>query len=256
MTKIGILGVGHLAELMVRGQDGSGYDLILSPRNAETAARLAGEFGCKVAASNQDVIDRADGIFVCLPARTGVAELSTLRFRPGQPVLSAMAGTGLSVLQQAVGPARAAITMMPGYANAFRCGPSILHPDDGFWRDFLSKVGPVEPFADEASFTVAAVFGALSGASFGWMAHIIGWFEQQGLPPETARRLIAATLRGNAEVLLQEDRTLEKITESVVTPGGISELVLTTLGQQNGLSAWDEGLDRVLSRIGGAGKGA
>jgi pyrroline-5-carboxylate reductase len=68
--------------------------------------------------------------------------------------------------------------------------------------------------------------------------------------------LIAATLRGNAEVLLQEDRTLEKITESVVTPGGISELVLTTLGQQNGLSAWDEGLDRVLSRIGGAGKGA
>jgi pyrroline-5-carboxylate reductase len=256
VTTIGILGVGHLAELMVRGLEGSGYALILSPRNAEIAAHLAEDFGCKVAASNQAVIDMADGVFVCLPARTGLAELSTLRFRPGQPVLSAMAGTGLSVLQEAVGPARAAITMMPGYANAYRCGPSILHPDDGFWRDFLSKVGPVEPFADEASFTIAAVFGGFSGASFGWMAHIIAWFEAQGLPPETARRLIAATLRGNAEVLLREDRPLDEITESVVTKGGISELVLTTLGQHNALSAWDEGLDQVLSRIGGAEKGA
>ncbi len=249
MTTIGILGVGHLAELMVRGLEGSGYALILSPRNAEIAAHLAEDFGCKVAASNQAVIDMADGVFVCLPARTGLAELSTLRFRPGQPVLSAMAGTGLSVLQEAVGPARAAITMMPGYANAYRCGPSILHPDDGFWRDFLSKVGPVEPFADEASFTIAAVFGGFSGASFGWMAHIIAWFEAQGLPPETARRLIAATLRGNAEVLLREDRPLDEITESVVTKGGISELVLTTLTQHHALTAWDDGLDRVLDRI-------
>ena len=43
MTTIGILGVGHLAELMVRGLAGSGYLLILSPRNAGVAARLAAE---------------------------------------------------------------------------------------------------------------------------------------------------------------------------------------------------------------------
>lgn len=256
MTTIGILGVGHLAELMVRGLEGSGYDLVLSPRNAETAAHLAKAFGCKVAASNQAVIDACDGVFVSLPARTGVDELSGLSFRSGQPVLSAMAGTGLARLSETVGPARAAITMMPGYANAYRCGPSILHPEDGFWRDFLSRVGPVETFEDEAVFTTAAVFGGFSGASFGWMAQIIGWFKEQGLPPDIARRLIAATLRGNAEVLLREDRSLDEITESVVTKGGISELVLTTLGQQNALSAWDEGLDKVLSRIGGAGKGA
>lgn len=249
MTTVGILGVGHLAELMVRGLKGSGYDVILSPRNAETAGRLAGSFGCKVAASNQAVIDAADGVFVSLPARTGVSELATLRFRPGQPVLSAMAGTGLSRLQSAVGPARPAITMMPGYANAYGCGPSILYPDDVFWRDFLSKVGSVETLADEAAFTTAAVFGGFSGASFGWMAHIIAWFEAQGLPPDTARRLIAATLRGNAEVLLREDRPLGDIAKSVVTPGGISELVLTTLTQHHALTAWDDGLDRVLDRI-------
>ena len=255
MTTIGILGVGHLAELMVRGLEGSGYDLILSPRNAKIAASLADAFGCKVAASNQDVIDGADGVFVCLPAKTGVNEMSSLKFPAGQPVLSAMAGTGLARLQAAIGPACGAVTMMPGYANAFGVGPSILFPEDGFWRDFLSKVGPVHGFADETTFTAAAAFGAFSGATFGWMIHLIDWFEDRGLPPETARALVAGTLRGNAEVLLAEKRPLEEIAGAVATPGGITEMLLATLADRGALAAWDEGLDRVLARIGGAEKG-
>ncbi|MFO1201335.1 MAG: NAD(P)-binding domain-containing protein [Tabrizicola sp.] len=251
MTAIGILGVGHLAELMVRGLQGSGYELVLSPRNPETAARLAGEFGCTLAISNQAVVDASDGVFVSLPAATGLQELTRLSFRPGQPVLSAMAGIGLVKLQQAIGPARAAVTMMPGYANAFGVGPSILCTDDGFWRPFLQATGPVIAFDDEAQFIIAATFGGFSGATFGWMAHIIGWFHAQGLPPDTARSLVAATLRGNAEVLLREGRPLEDIARSVVTKGGISELVLKSLAEGGGLSAWDEGLDAVLHRIRG-----
>lgn len=249
MTTIGILGVGHLAGLMVRGLQGSGFNLLLSPRNAETAGRLAAEHGCKVAASNQAVVDAADGVFVCLPAATGAEELARLTFRPGQPVLSAVAGTGLSRLQSLIGPARGAVTMMPGYANAYRAGPSILCPQDGFWHAFLARTGPVHGFDDEASFTAAAAFGAFSGASFGWMAHIIHWFETRGLPPETARALIAATLRGNAEVLLREDRPLEEIARSVVTEGGISAMVLAALNEADGLDAWTRGLNRVAARL-------
>lgn len=251
MTTVGILGTGHLAELMVRGLAGSGYRLVLSPRNAEVAARLANKHGCEVAAVNQAVVDAAEGVFVALPAATGIEELARLAFRPGQPVLSAMAGTGLAKLQAAIGPARAAVTMMPGYANALGVGPSILCPDDSFWRPFLAATGPVIAFDDEAQFTVAATFGGFSGATFGWMAHIVGWFEAQGLPPDTARMLVAATLRGNAEVLLREDRPLDDIARSVVTKGGISEMVLKSLFNGGGMTSWDEGLDAVLRRIKG-----
>ncbi|MBN8629663.1 MAG: NAD(P)-binding domain-containing protein [Rhodobacterales bacterium] len=249
MTTIGILGTGHLAELMVRGLSGSGYRLVLSPRNAEVAARLAAEHGCEVADHNQAVVDAADGVFVSLPAASGAEELARLSFRPDQPVLSAMAGTRLAKLQSVIGPARGAVTMMPGYANAYRAGPSILCPNDTFWHLFLAETGPVTTFEDEASFTTAASFGAFSGASFGWMAHVISWFEAQGLPETTARALVAATLRGNAEVLLREDCSLEDIVAAVATPGGISEMVLGTLSERGALGAWDEGLDRVLKRI-------
>lgn len=251
MITIGILGTGGLAALMVRGVQGAGYRLILSPRNAEVSARLAEEYGCEVAASNQALIDAVDGVFVSLPAATGADELAKLTFRPGQPVLSAMAGTGLARLQSVIGPAQAAVSMMPGYANALGVGPSILCPDDGFWRPVLAATGPVIAFDDEAIFTAAATFGAFSGASFGFMAQVIGWFQAQGLPPDTARALVAATLRGNAEVVLRENRSLPEIRSEVVTPGGISELLLTTLEEHEALQAWDEGLTRVLRRIGG-----
>lgn len=254
MATIGILGVGGLAGLMLRGWQGSGHRFILSPRGAEASARLAAEFGCDRADSNQAVVDGADAVFVSLPAATGADELARLRFRPGQPVLSAMAGTGLTRLQQAVGPARAAVGMMPGYANAYRLGPSILCPDDGFWHEALAHVGPVHALPDEGQFTAAATFGALSGASIWWMAHVADWFAAQGLDRATALALVAGTLRGNAEVLLCEPRPVGDICAGVTTPGGITLQLLDHLGGKGALEAWDSGLDAVLRRIGG-GKG-
>ena len=251
MTTIGIIGTGGLAALMVRGVQRAGYRLVLSPRNAEVARRLATDYGCEVAESNQAVVDAADGVFVSLPAATGAEELAHLTFRPGQPVLSAMAGTGLAKLQSVIGPARAAVSMMPGYANALGVGPSILYPDDAFWRPFLAATGPVHAFEDEASFTTAATFGAYSGASFAFMAQAIGWYEKRGLSPATARALVAATLRGNAEVLLSESRSLPEIQREVITPGGISELLVATLMEHGALEAWDDALARVLRRIEG-----
>ncbi len=251
MTTVGILGAGHLAEMMVRGLQGSGYRLVLSPRGADTAARLASEYGCAIAADNQDLVNRSEGVFVALPAAQGMAELSRLRFRPGQPVLSAMAGSRAQPLAAAIGPASGAMAMMPGYANALRVGPSILYPGAPFWQDFLAQVGPVHVLETEDQFIAAASFGALSGASFAWMATAIDWFTAQGLPPDLARSLVAATLRGNAEVLLHEGRSMDGIRASVATPGGITELLLDRLGETEGLQAWARGLDAVAQRLKG-----
>lgn len=251
MTTIGILGTGQLAEMMVRGLQGSDYHFVLSPRGAETGVRLAARYGCEIAASNQEVVDRSEGVFVALPAAQGMEELSRLGFRPGQPVLSAMAGTRARVLAEAIRPASGDMAMMPGYANALRIGPSILFPGTPFWRAFLGQVGPVHVLETEGQFVAAASFGAFSGASFAWMAAIIDWFAAQGLPPDLARSLVAATLRGNADVLLREGRSLADIRESVATPGGITELLLDRLGDTEGLQAWARGLDAVAARLKG-----
>lgn len=247
--KIGILGTGHLAELLVRGAQATEYRVVLSPRGAETAARLAEVYGCEVAETNQAVVDRAEGVFVALPAASGLQELSRLRFPPGQPVLSAMAGIRASDLAVAVGPADAAVTMMPGYANALKLGPSILFPHSSFWQTFLVQLGPVHVVETEETFVAAAAFGGFSGATFLWMETIINWFVNRGLPAALARSLIAETLRGNAEVVRREPGPIRAISQTVATPGGITQTLLDTLDETGGLQAWTSGLDAVAQRL-------
>ncbi len=252
MTTIGILGIGHLAEFIIHGAAGKGYAFLLSPRSAGRAERLAAATGAMVADSNQAVVDGADLILSCLPATEGPEILQGLTFRPGQTVLSAMAGTRQAALADIVAPATAFCTMMPGLANSYGVGPCLLYPADPRWQTFLSNLGPVHLFDDENAFVTATAFGALSGASFFLMDAMIGWFVDNGLPAPQARRLVAETLRGNATVLLHETATLAEITPGIATPGGITEALVRILNRDGGIGAWSQGLDLVLRRVRGA----
>lgn len=245
--KIGILGVGHLAEYLVQGA--SGVEFVLSPRSGEIAARLAARYGCAVAQSNQAVVDQCDRVLVCLPAGSGLSVLEGLQFRDGQSVCSAMAGVSLDDLCAAVAPALGFCAMMPGFANAFSAGPSLIYPGDADWEAFLARLGPVHRFAAVVAFETAAVFGAMSGATIFLMRHLVRWYERQGLDAVTARRLVAETFRGNAEVLLQADAGLDEIAVGVTTPGGITVQLVGVLEARGALAAWDAAMDGVLSRM-------
>jgi pyrroline-5-carboxylate reductase len=242
-VRIGILGVGSLAEYLIRGA--KGVEFVLSPRSAERVARL----GCEVAASNQAVVEACDAVLVCLPAATGLGVVQGLQFRARQTVCSAMAGVSLDALRGAVGPAQGYVSMMPGYANAYAMGPSLLYPADPFWAGFLGRVGPVHEFDTVEAFDVAAVMGAMSGASVFLMRHLADWYVGRGLDPDLARRLVAEVLRGNAEVLLRSDEGLDAITAGVTTPGGITEQLVGILRDRGALSAWDEAMDGVFARM-------
>jgi len=249
-VKIGILGVGNLAAYLVRGAQGAGHEFVLSPRGAGRAAALAAEYGCVVAESNQAVVDQCDHILVCLPAAEGMAILRGLRFRAGQSVSSAMAaGASLAEVQAAVHPARGALSMMPGYANAFSAGPTLIYPPDAEWARFFAACGPVHEMAEARDFETAAVFGAMSGATVFLMRHLAAWYEGAGLDAVTARRLVAETLRGNAEVLLQADEPLDAICQGVTTPGGITEQLLGDLNRDGALDSWHKAMTRVLHRM-------
>lgn len=246
---IGILGIGELAAFILEGASTSGYRFVLSPRNSDRAASLASQFGAEVAATNQEVCDRAEMVLICLPVRTGLDILSGLRFRPGQSVLSAMAGASAAALERAVFPARAHCTMMPGYANALGLGPSLLFSDSPDWKAFLGQLGPVHVFSDAAQFETASVFGAFSGASIAFMIHVIEWFADRGVDPRTARMLVAQTLIGNANVLCKVDVPLDRIAAGVTTPGGITERCLETLNARGSLGGWSDALDAVLKVV-------
>lgn len=248
---IGILGVGHLAGFLLEGLKRAGAQerVVLSPRGRAKAEALAARFAAEIAPDNQSVVDESDLVLVSLPAAQGQDILAGLRFREGQTILSAMAGTSQERLAEIVSPAAAHCTMMPGFANALGVGPSLLFPASSSCEALLGRLGPVHVFEEEAAFDAACVFGAFSGASFVFMQRIVAWFESQGVPPETARYLVAETLRGNAEVVRTVDQPLENIVEGIATVGGITRQCVDALDGEGALESWSRALDAVQARM-------
>jgi len=88
--RIGIIGTGIIASAIVTGfcTKKIGHLFFLSPRNAEKAAALAAEFPeVKVCASNQEVIDNSDWVFICL-RKNGFGALNEIKFRRNQKVIN------------------------------------------------------------------------------------------------------------------------------------------------------------------------
>lgn len=247
MTRLGFIGTGHLATFFVEGltRVGADYEITVSPRNLAKAVALRLRLGVKIA-SNQEIADSCELIVVSVLPQQAEQVLSGLTFRPGQTVLSTMSGIGLGKIKKLVGPAEAAVSMMPGLANAHNVGPSVLHPDNAMARALLEKLGPVHAYADEDTFTAASVMGAFSGLANLMMIDAIRWFEARGLDPADARSLVAGLLKGNAETLAETPLPLDEIARGVVTPGGITEQGRKVLDNGGSLA---DALDSVFARV-------
>ncbi len=251
MNSIGFIGTGSLAAYFVEGlcREGSAWKLMVSPRNAEKAKNLRRRFGVTIA-GNQEIVDQADLVVVSLLPQQAAGVLRELRFRPRQTVLSVMSGVSVSMLGKLVAPADAAVSMMPGLANAYNVGPSVLHPDCKAARDMLEKLGPVHVYPSEAAFRVASVMGAFSGMATLMMWDAMKWFEARGLDKRDARLLVAEILKGNATSLLKAPLSMEELAQGFVTPGGITEQGRKILDRGGSL---EQALDSVLDRVSTAG---
>ncbi|NJK42539.1 MAG: NAD(P)-binding domain-containing protein, partial [Aquincola sp.] len=85
--RVGFLGTGEITAAMVRGLQGQGHSILVSPRNAVMAATLAAEVPDLTVAPNDEVVAGSDVVFLCLLAPVAFKVLSTLPFRADHTVI-------------------------------------------------------------------------------------------------------------------------------------------------------------------------
>lgn len=105
MARIGFIGTGEITSAMVRGLQGQGHTILVSPRNAAVAAALAAEVPEVSVAPNDQVVAGSDVVFLCLLAKVAEAALAGLPFREGQTVISVMVDAPLAKLRAWCAPA-------------------------------------------------------------------------------------------------------------------------------------------------------
>lgn len=249
--KVGFIGVGHFAGYLVEGfrKASPEMTLILSPRGKTQSNHLAKKYNCEIVRSNQDVIDRSDIIILSIRPKNIDGVLKDLEFTDQSLIISVVAGASLDLIRRLVTPATA-VCALPISCAAINQSPTFLYPDHEIAKEVLSYIGTVISFDNQDQFNTAGTYSAFYGWSFKFLEEMAGWGSSNGLPEDVARNIVQQIFIGMAGMAAKEiDNPLKNIVNAVATKGGITELGLNILDEQNGYKPWHDAMDAVHNRL-------
>ena len=224
-TTYGVVGVGSLASAVVTGLCDGVADpptVVLSPRSVASSTALAERFATvSVASDNQSVVDAADVVLVAVLPGQADEVVGALTFRPGQVVLSVMAGVPLARLRTLVAPAERVAVAIPLPSVAARQGGIPVHPALPEAVAFWSGLGEVVATDDEDVFSALIVPATTIAAHFEHLEVITHWVVDHGVAPEDARRYVAAVYAAVAGQLVG-GADFGALAAEVATPGGLN----------------------------------
>ena len=251
MQNLGILGVGDLAEKIVRGLRRSGFEgrILLSPRNDERAARLAADCRCQVMPCNQAVVDSADQLILGVrPA--DVAELADEILVPsGKRVLSLAAGIRLQVLR-GLFPNAQCVRAMPSHAVQFNQSTVVVCPPDAIWEHLLESLGKLVVLQDEADFELATVAACMNGWFYFFLHDLQQWLMEKGLQSEQARSLVLDNMQDCVASARHHPAVdLRTLGQAIATPGTFTADGLDMLNHLQANAHWGAACEVVLGAL-------
>ena len=255
--KLGFIGTGAIVEAMVTGlltAPSPDLAVLLSPRNAETAARLAARFPeqVRIAASNQAVLDGCSLAVMAVRPQIAADVLPALRFRPDHHVLSLIATFSLATLSGMVAPATLITRAVPLPSMALGAGPTVLTPPDAMVKALFERAGVAIEVSDEPAYDALTASSAIMAAHFTTGQTIVDWLASQGIPAEDGRRYIGQVFSGLAKTAdLHAGSSFHALSVEHRTVGGINEQVERHLAEHGAYAALTEALDGVLARLRG-----
>lgn len=231
--KLAVVGGGIMGEAIISGclrseiaapSDISVVEVVEGRRNV-----LSDRYSIIVSATTKSVIENADMVVIAIKPQdvtTLYRECNGL-FHPGQTILSILAGTTISSLQEGFGH-KEIVRSMPNTPGQIGRGVTVWYPTEavsqanrGHVRRILEAFGPEHEVDNEKYLDMAT---ALSGSGpayvFLFLESLIDAGVSIGLPRTLATALAQQTLAGSAEFAVQANRHPAALRDDVTSPGG------------------------------------
>ncbi len=258
MRKIGFIGTGVLASSIVKGICGyegheplPGVEIVVSPRNGETSAELAALFpNVTVAASNQEVLDRSDWVFLSVVPRAAKEIVSGLAFRPDHVVISLVATKSVETVSSWTGPVARIVRMVPMPFIVHRIGPLAMYPHDRELEAFFAPLCEELVAMDaEGQMDLANVITSVTNSTYTLIQSVANWGETNGLSREASLRYTVSYFGALCGQIRGEHATELPHFVEERTPNGINDAILKYVTSRGSIDAWTEGMDMALARI-------
>lgn len=252
--RLGFIGTGALTSAIVTGLRSLpdiGVPVVLSPRNAGTAAELAGRFAdVRVAPDNQAVLDDCDTVMLAVRPQVAREVLSELRFRRDHEIVSLIATVSHEEVAALVAPARRVTKALPMPMIALRQGATILCPPDPGMAAFFGRLGGVIEVDDVAEFDALSVVTATFATYFRHLETIHRWLAGQGVEGAKGRDYIFAIYKALANAPdTMPGADFAELSRDYATRGGVNEQLVRDLEAHGVFQVFARSLDAVHRRI-------
>lgn len=260
MSKItGFIGAGNMAGAIINGMLKAGADpksLMVFDIDKEKCLTMADK-GITVAESGAQLMAECDYTVLAVKPQQLPAVLAELKdnCNDKKVVVSIAAGISTEYLQKNLGVACPCVRVMPNTPLLLGCGATALCKTDNVSDDDFAAVramfensGITEVISEDKMNAVISVNGSSPAYFYLFAKAMQDYASEQGIDPETAMKLICATMKGSAEMLLNSGDDAQTLIKKVSSPGGTTLKALDVFYQNSTEQVIKDAMDACTKR--------
>jgi len=257
--KVHIIGGGNLGASIAIGiaKFTTGNQVTVTRRNTAQILHLE-QLGVTISKDNQHNIQNADIIILTIkPYQVDTVLEEILPAIANKTIASAVSGLSIENLQNKIGATHQAVRIMPNIASQFGASATCIAFQENNKEAAQNVVALFEclgtaPIIDEKLMDAATVLAA-SGTAFA-LRYIRASMQagiEIGFDWQTALAISAQTVKGAAEMLLEEKTHPEQLIDRVTTPQGCTIAGLNEMEMHGFSSSLIRGIKTSLKQIKG-----
>lgn len=230
----------------------------VSDHHSHNSERLQTQWGISATSHNEEVVSRADILFLTVKPQvipTVLTEIAATRTQPRCLLVSVAAGISLSQLKKAI-PHLSLIRAMPNLPVCHQKGiiglfaaESVAPLHKQQVTQVLQQLGETVWVDQESHLDILT---ALSGSGPAYCFYLAEGFSQAaqalGLPQAIAQQLVLHTFLGSAWMALKSQEPLSHLRAQVTSKGGITEKGIQALQEGDLFALLKESLTKALEQ--------
>ena len=250
---LGFIGTGNIVSDVIIGINKSKIKykkIIISPINKKKALYLKKYFKkIIIAKNNQEVINKANWVFLGVLPKVGEAILPKLQFRNNQIIVSFMSTTNYTKLKRLIKTKSAIIRAIPMPPIRMCKGPVAIFPPNKKVKSFFDKIGTTIEIKNEK---LSKNFWAVSGtmASFYELLNVLSkWLIRKKTNKLDSQKYVTLLYSALAELaLLNSSKPLKNLVNEQ-TPGGLNWQGVNELRKSGYYRLLEKSLKKIYKRL-------
>ncbi len=229
--KTGFIGAGNMAGAIINGMLRAGAEaqsIVVFDVDSEKCAELA-KRGVTAAATGADVIKECDYTVLAVKPQQLPTVFDEIKGAcdESKVIVSIAAGVSTDYIRKSLGVSCPCVRVMPNTPLLLGCGATALcrtadvsDADFEFVKSLFENSGIAVVIDEDKMNAVISVNGSSPAYFYLFAKAMQEYAVEQGIDADEAMRLICATMKGSAEMLLNSGDDAQTLIKKVSSPGG------------------------------------